>query len=96
MHSRAIGGDKERDDLLPANWRYNEPRPILLRHNISGDVPATDTWGEVMIRINDEQEAELRRLMADGFRNKTKLRLALAFIDGLKTQIKFTDTLKEF
>ena len=49
-----------------------------------------------MIRINDEQEAELRRLMADGFRNKTKLRLALAFIDGLKTQIKFTDTLKEF
>jgi hypothetical protein len=48
-----------------------------------------------MTRINDEQEAELRRLITDGFRNKTKLRHVLAFLDGLKTPVKFTDTLRE-
>jgi hypothetical protein len=49
-----------------------------------------------MTRMTPEQEAELRRLIADGFRNKTKLRHVLAFLDGLKSPIKFTDTLREF
>jgi hypothetical protein len=46
--------------------------------------------------MTPEQEAELRRLITDGFRSKSKLKNIEAFLDGLKTPVKFTDTLREF